>query len=253
MLEQTNVYHITYSRENRIGSLYFWGCNFLCRICLLKKEAYDCHLPENLLMLYEPSYKSITPDQFLSVDRLIRLLDPIPLNKVFLMGAEPVCDPLLPQILTYLKQKRKSLVTLLTNGYSPFSEEYVDEVVFSLKAINPSLHRDYTGRENKPVLEYFEKLMGKKRVKLYAETVFIPDYVDEKEVLKIAEFIASVDKNIPFRIDAYVPISGLPWRAPEVFEIESLRDQVKTILPNTTYLHGELGKKELAYSVERVF
>ena len=120
VLEQTNVYHITYCRENRIGSVYFWGCNFLCRICLLKKEAYDCHLPENRLMLYEPSYKSKTPDQFLSLDRLIRLLDPIPLNKVFLMGAEPVCDPLLPQILTYLKQKRKSLVILLTNGYSPF-------------------------------------------------------------------------------------------------------------------------------------
>ena len=36
-------------------------------------------------------------------------------------------------------------------------------------------------------------------------------------------------------------------------EIESLRDQVKTIFPNTTHLHGELGKKELAYGVERIF
>ena len=64
-----------------------------------------------------------------------------------------------------------------------------------------------------------------------------------KRKFEDSEFIASVDRNIPFRIDAYVPISGLPWRAPKVSEIESLRDQVKTILPNTTHLHGESGKK----------
>lgn len=251
--QQTKVYHITYSRENGIGALFFWGCNFRCRICLLKKEAYDCHLPENRFRIYDPSYKSKNPDQFVSLEQLIRVLNPVSLSKVFLMGAEPLCDPILPEILTYLKQERRCSVTLLTNGYYEVPIAMLDEVVFSIKAVTPALHSDYTGKDNKTVLTSFEKLGKQKKVNLYAETVFIPDYVDEPEIMKIATFIALVDRSISFRIDAYLPISGLPWRAPEVSELEALRDNVKEILPNTTCLHGESGKKELAYEVERLF
>ncbi|HPD60860.1 MAG TPA: hypothetical protein PKV48_03760, partial [Thermodesulfobacteriota bacterium] len=65
--------------------------------------------------------------------------------------------------------------------------------------------------------------------------------------MKIATLHCISGEEHTLRIDAYVPISGLPWRTPEVLEIESLSDQVKAILPKTTYLHGESGGKELAY------
>jgi len=178
---------------------------------------------------------------------------PISLTKVFLMGAEPLCDPLLPVILRYLKEGRSCSVTLLTNGYYPVPTSLLDEVVFSIKALTPSLHWDYTGRENEAILRSFERIAGEKLVRLCAETVFVPDYVDEDEVLSIAQYIASVDRSIPFRIDAYLPIPGLPWRAPEASELAALKERAKAILPATTCLHGEEGKTELAYEVERLF
>jgi len=71
--------------------------------------------------------------------------------------------------------------------------------------------------------------------------------------MKIAEFIASVDRHIPFRIDAYLPMPGPPWRAVKTSEIEAVRDRVREALPNTTCLHGDYGRKMLAYEIERVF
>jgi pyruvate-formate lyase-activating enzyme len=90
-------------------------------------------------------------------------------------------------------------------------------------------------------------------IAIYLETVFIPGYVDEDEVLRIADFIASVDREIPFRIDAYLPIQGLPWQAPKTDDIQSLTERVRHFLPNTSCLYGDEGRKELAYGVERIF
>ena len=249
----TNVYHTTYSREHDVGCLYFWGCNLRCKLCLLKKEAFDCHLPETRLRIYDQSYKSERPTRFLTLRELMLLLEPLSLKQVVLMGAEPVCDPMLPRILASLKQSKNCSFVLLTNGrkFPPLS--MVDEIIFSIKAITPALHRDYTGVDNKIILRNFAQIVASKFISLHVETVFIPDYADEDEVLRIADFIASVNPEIPFRIDAYLPIQGLPWRAPQAHEIQSLAGKVKSTLPNTSCLYGDEGKTELAYQVERIF
>ena len=249
----TNVYHITYSREHGVGCLYFWGCNLQCKLCLLKKEAFDCHLPETRLRIYDPSYESGRPTSFLTLRELMLLLEPLSLKQVVLMGAEPVCDPMLHRILASLKQSNDCSFVLLTNGrkFPPLS--MVDKIIFSIKAITPVLHREYTGVDNGAILRNFTRIAASKSVSLHVETVFIPDYVDEDEVLRIADFIASIDPEIPFRIDAYLPIQGLPWRAPQAHEIKSLAEKVRRVLPNTSCLYGDEGKTELAYEVERIF
>jgi pyruvate-formate lyase-activating enzyme len=250
---KTSVYHMTYSREHSVGCLYFWGCNLRCKVCLLKKEAFDCHLPETRLRIYDPSYKSEHPTRFLALRKLMLLLDPLSLKQIVLMGAEPVCDPMLPRILASLKQLKDCSFVLLTNGRKSPPLSMVDEIIFSIKAITPALHRDYTGVDNKVILQNFTQIAASKSVSLHVETVFIPYYVDEDEVLRIADFIASIDPEIPFRIDAYLPIQGLPWRAPQAHEIKSLAEKVRRVLPNTSCLYGNEGKTELAYEVERIF
>ncbi len=105
---KTKVYHITYSGEYAVCCIFFWGCNINCRICLLKKEAYDCHLPETRLRLYDPDYSSGRPSEFLSLERIRVLLSDIPIGKTFLMGGEPLCDPALGKILDFLKEEKKS-------------------------------------------------------------------------------------------------------------------------------------------------
>jgi pyruvate-formate lyase-activating enzyme len=169
------------------------------------------------------------------------------------MGAEPVCDPLLPRVLASLKQLKDCHFILLTSGKKLPPLAMLDQVIFSIKAITPALHRDYTGYYNGDILRNFTEMASCKSVSLQVETVFIPGYVDEDEVLRIADFIVSVDRSIPFRIDSYLPIQGLPWRAPKVEEIRSLTEKVKRILPNTSCLYGDEGRTELAYEVNRIF
>jgi pyruvate-formate lyase-activating enzyme len=187
------------------------------------------------------------------LEKLLLLLEPLILRQIVLMGAEPVCDPLLPRILTSLKQSKDCSFILLTNGKKLSPLPLLNHVIFSIKAVTPALHRDYTGCDNGNILRNFTKIASCKSVSLQVETVFIPGYVDEDEVLRIADFIASVDRSILFRIDAYLPIQGLPWRAPKPEEIQSLTERVRCILPNTSCFYGDEGKTELAYEVERIF
>jgi pyruvate-formate lyase-activating enzyme len=169
------------------------------------------------------------------------------------MGAEPVCDPFLSRILVSLKQSKTCSFVLLTNGRKLPPLAMLDEVIISIKAVTPALHRDYTGVDNRVILRNFTEIASSKSVSLHAETVFVPGYVDEEEILRIAAFIASVDRSIPFRIDAYLPIQGLPWRVPTPKEMRALAYRTNQILPNTTCFYGDKGKTELAYEIERIF
>jgi pyruvate-formate lyase-activating enzyme len=169
------------------------------------------------------------------------------------MGGEPLCEPFLPVILEFLRRQKSCIISLLTNGKIMPPGHLLDEVVFSIKAITPSLHRNYTGLPNGVILDHFRDLAGMPKIRLQAETVFIPDYVDRAEVMKIAAFIASIDPGIPFRIDAYLPVPGQTWRVPEIEEIEDLKDEVCKILPRTTCFHGKQGDEPLAYEVKRIF
>jgi len=250
---RTNIYHITFSQEYGVCCLFFWGCNLSCQLCLLKKEAFDCHLPETRLRIYDPAYISERPARFLTLQKLVHLLDPLSLKQIVLMGAEPICDPLLTRILVSLKQLKNCSFTLLTNGRKFPPLAMLNQVIFSIKAITPALHRDYTGVDNRVILRNFTEIASSKSVLLHAETVFIPGYVDEEEILRIAAFIASVGQSIPLRIDAYLPIQSLPWRVPTPGEIHELTYRTKQVLPNTTCFYGDKGKTEMAYEIERIF
>jgi len=168
---QTKIYHVTYSRDHGVCSLFFWGCNFRCRICYLQKEAYDCHLSENPLRTDDPLYRRNPPQKLLSLCQLKRLLDPLSVKKVFLMGAEPTQDSLLPEILHYLKQSKMSFISLLTNGSNRVPLSLLDEVVLSIKAVTPGLHREYTGEDNGPVLRHLREIVDQRVVFLRTETV----------------------------------------------------------------------------------
>ena len=92
-------------------------------------------------------------------------------------------------------------------------------VKFDLKAWDDDLHRALCGVSNKAALRnfsmigenYFEK-RGEVPL-LTASTLLIPGYVDAGEVEKIAEFIASINPEIPYTLLAFYPqykLSDLP-------------------------------------------
>ncbi|MEM3150854.1 MAG: radical SAM protein [Candidatus Nezhaarchaeales archaeon] len=230
---KTNVYHISFHTAHRLAVLFFFGCNFACRGCLRRAEPFDCHLPEG-----EKPRKPYLAT--LTLNEVVNALREVKPEVVVFEGWEPTLDPNLPEISVTLKKELGVKNHLLTNGYLLPKLDGLDEVKVSLKAFSEDLHREYTGRSNRRVLRNFERLYGS-GVRLSAETVLIPGYVDKAEIGRIAEFIASVDDEIPLRIDPYWPVASQEWRAPTVEELKEAVEEAKNHLVNVSFLSPKAG------------
>ncbi len=83
-------------------------------------------------------------------------------------------------------------------------------IKFDLKAWNENLNKALTGTTNIRTLENFRYLgkfndMRKEPSFLIASTLLVPGYIDAEEIKKIAEFIASIDENIPYSLLGFHP------------------------------------------------
>ena len=245
-----NVYHITYGPEIKIVQLHFWGCNLTCKACLLKREIYDCHLTETKDRISQgQSQENHAPDNFLDTEEVMQQLRKLDVKEVIFMGAEPALDPELPGLAERLHHEFACHNVLLTNGMQLADLTHIDEVVFSIKAFTDSIHRDFTGASNKKALENLASLY-QADVKLRTESIYIPEYIDGPEIENIAKYTGGIDKNIPYRIDAYIPIGDNPWRRPTPEEIESAANLARKYLTNVSYLTGA---EDLKYEVIRIY
>lgn len=243
-----NIYHIVYTPIVKTIHLHFWGCNLSCRACFKKYEIIDLSLIEDATFKISKKAQE-SPNRFLDLEEVKRILKGIDIARVIFMGAEPTIDPGLPELAKALHDEFYTYNILLTNGLELVPLEHIDEVVLSIKAYHDDLHRDYTGSSNKKVLENFITIYNSGK-KLRAESIFIPDYIDCPEIERIAEFIAEVDKNIPYRIDAYFPVGTNPWRQPIPEEVEAAVRVAKKHLLNVSCLRGDA---KPTYGVLRIF
>ncbi len=83
-------------------------------------------------------------------------------------------------------------------------------IKFDLKAWSNGLHLALCGVSNERTLDNFRLLVHyvKERIQppfLVASTLLIPGYIDKEEVFRIAHFIASLDRNIPYALLAFHP------------------------------------------------
>ena len=230
-----NVYHITYAPKVKTVHIYFDGCNFDCLGCIRKKTFHDVHLKN------EPK-KEIC---YSSLDEVLKILGGIGVEKAILMGGEPTIDPELPALTEKLHDFGIYSV-LLTNGHvlSEKLLESVDEICMSIKAYSDELHREFTGKPNKRALKNFRKIHDSS-VSLSSESIYIPGLIEIEEIEKIAQFISSIDSEIPYHIDAYIPVNEL-WRAPTPQEVKNAVREAGRYLKNVTYLCGD---EELKYEV----
>ena len=154
------------------------------------------------------------------------------------MGGEPTLDPHLAKLARSLHKEFQTHNVLLTNGFIMPSPENIDEVCCSIKAYTDDLHIDFTGKSNRDVLKNFREFY-RAGIRLRSESIFIPGYVDHREIEKIARFIASVDSDIPYRIDGYIPVPREPWRRPEPKEIEKAVKAARKHLNDVSCLKGD--------------
>jgi pyruvate-formate lyase-activating enzyme len=158
-------------------------------------------------------------------------------------------DECFPEFVRLLKERFSSHNILLTNGCI-FWERHVDEVCVSIKAITKDLFMKFTNsRCIDLILDNFKKY-SKSKITLRAETVYIPNFIEVDEIERIASFIAKVDPEIPYRIDAYIPYEGDMFRRPTRKEIERAKNIAKKYLRNVSVLHEGMGLK---YEVKRVY
>ena len=237
------IYHITYSKELKEVYLYFDAkCNFSCHGCITDYYPQDCHIEK------PRARKGNT----LTMEEVISYLEPLSFKRVIFMGREPTVNTEFLPLARILKKDFSSYNILLTNGYEVITERVIDETCVSIKAITNAIFKDFTGRDHpEHVLSNFAKYYSASYLKLRAESVLIPEYIDQKEIAKIAKFISTIDNEIPYRIDAYMPFGHKDkFRRPSIEEMKEAKRVAERYLKNVSILH--YGCK-IKYRVERVY
>jgi pyruvate-formate lyase-activating enzyme len=235
---QTNVYNIAFAESTKQAYLHFWGCNIQCKGCVCQKVVFDFMLDRNMhLHLAEPRGIVAAPTRFMDFDDVLDTLVELDVKWVLFEGQEASLDPQMPLIAEALHRRLNTTNVLLTNGYHMPDLRHIDKVAVGLKALDEKLHLDYTGQSNKTILENFKKIY-RSGVPMMAETVLIPGYIDYEEIEKIAKFIASIDKNIRYQIDAYFKAGNNPWRRPTTDEVERAVEATRKHLTNAYAYNG---------------
>jgi pyruvate formate lyase activating enzyme len=107
--------------------------------------------------------------------------------------------------------KKKGLKNILvTNGY--FSKEsfdyispYIDAMNIDLKSFSNDFYLKYCGAKLQPVLDTIKRA-HEKGIWIEITTLIIPGLNDrERDIEKIASFIAGIDKNIPWHLTRFFP------------------------------------------------
>ena len=155
------IYHIIYEPAFKSVDIHFWTkCNLACRACYINYEKLDFGLFDDPISMIAKKPVEGPPTSFLSLEKVIKLLEGKEISYVIFMGTEPVLDPELPLLAKELHRRFNCRTATLTNGFKSSNLEHIDEVIFSLKAYTDNLHRDYTGKSNKRILENFSSLYG---------------------------------------------------------------------------------------------
>ena len=214
------VYHVVYEPSFHSVDIHFWTqCTLSCRACYTRFETLDFGLFDDPITHIAGKRAEKPPKRFLALDGVIGLLKGLQIERAIFMGTEAALDPEMPMLAKALHDDFHSYNVLLTNGLRLAGMADVDEVICSIKAVTPGLHKAYTGKDNNAILNNFTSLVRSGK-KLQAETVLIPGLIEADEIERIARFIAGINSKITLRIDAYFPAGENPWRAATAGEVE---------------------------------
>ncbi len=156
-----------------------------------------------------------------------------PGNEVMLAGGEPTLYR--QELLSLIYELDGQKVILSTNGYlldrSLLEKLGGITVHIDLKALNPELHRWYTGKDNATVLAAVQMLHDLE-FDFEVSTVYIPGFVEAREIGNIARFLSGVG-DIRYKITRYVPVNDFSSR-PGVHEIQDAVNTARKYLGNVS-------------------
>jgi pyruvate formate lyase activating enzyme len=218
-------YKVTFNDHGGISraSIYNSGCNFRCLGCAYRLREEQESKPE------------------LDDARLFEMLGRLKPKRVHFLGGEPTSNCKLASIARFAQEELGALTKIGHSNGSGRIPDHIDEASISIKAIDDSIHKYYTGASNKKVLENFHEAF-ERGIALHASTVLIPGLVGSDEVESISAFIALMDRQIPLHITGYIPAPGTPWRAPSSDEMETAAKKAKAHLKNVAFRSIDSGE-----------
>ena len=190
-IEKKPLYHF-YPGES-IFSIGSFGCNFTCDFC----QNY-----------------SISQEHPSVIDTPASNIADIALNEKNNIGVaytynEPTIWYEFMYDIAKLVHKAGKKNVIVTNGFinpRPLDAmlPIVDAMNIDLKSMNPDFYKSYCGGRLDPVLETIQRASKKTHVEL---TTLLIEGLNTKvdEIEKLAQWIASIDENIPLHLSRYFP------------------------------------------------
>jgi len=224
-IEKKPLYHfLPGTKSFSIGTV---GCNFKCDFC----QNFD---------ISQVSKQGIIFGKEISPSEIVRKAIETKCDSISYTYNEPAIFIEFVKDIAKLAKKKKLKNVLVTNGY--FSREsfdyiknYVDAMNIDLKSFSEKFYEKYCGGKLKPVLETI-KMAHEEGIHVELTTLIIPGLNDsEKEFEKIAKFIASVDKNIPWHISRFFPMYKMLNK--QVTPLETLKRAEKIGKKYLKYVH----------------
>jgi len=224
-IEKKPLYHfLPGTKSFSIGTV---GCNFKCDFC----QNFD---------ISQVSKQGIIFGKEVSPGEIVKKAIETKCDSISYTYNEPAIFIEFVRDIAKIAKRKKLKNVLVTNGY--FSREsfdyiknYVDAMNIDLKSFSEKFYEKYCGGKLKPVLETI-KMAHEKGIHVELTTLIIPGLNDsEKEFEKIAKFIASVDKNIPWHISRFFPMYKMLNK--QVTPLETLKRAEKIGKKYLKYVH----------------
>ncbi len=196
---------IAYTMRSETLSSYsvtMLGCNFRCIYC----NAYRISQYPDAQWFYRDYVEpAVLADE--TISRMAPDTD-----KISFTGGEPTIHlPYIEEVVQAIRENGTEIgVGIATNGFcTPETLKRVIDIAtsisFEIKAYDDDVHRMLTGAPSAPVLRNAKVLATTARESIRVfRTVVIPGITD-RQVLKIAAFIAEIDPTIPYRLIGFRP------------------------------------------------
>ena len=174
-----------------------------------------------------------TPSRFLRDEEVMNALSDLDLERVHFVGGEPTMYPGLAELARFAHDDMGVVTKIGHSNGANVPPECTDEANISIKTLRDDIHLDHCGVPSS-VVQSNVRTAYENGVKLDASSVLIPGLIDVEEILRIAEFVSSVDDSIPYHIIGYIPVPGAPWRRPSFEEIRRAEAGAKEMLKTVT-------------------
>lgn len=172
-------------------TLFFQGCPLSCKWC---------HNPESQPLGPRTTPAGVKEILVGEIEKDVIFFDESRGGVTF-SGGEPLCRPDLLSALLSACRQRHIHTCLDTSGFAPYpvleqAALDADRVHYDVKIVDGTLHKAYTGRSSRPVLDNL-KALSQTRVNLVVRFPLIPGYTDtDRNISRTADVLAG---NTRFR------------------------------------------------------